>query len=51
MIHHITGGLGAFAGGIVFDAAGTYESVIIVMIGLSVAGLITVFLLKDNRVF
>ena len=51
MIHHITGGLGAFAGGIVFDTAGTYESVIIVMIGLSVAGLITVFLLKDNRAF
>ena len=50
MIHHISGGLGAFVGGVVFDSTGTYEPVIIAMVGLSVAGLISVSLLRDNRV-
>tara|TARA_B100001013_G_scaffold2847_1_gene2031 strand:- start:632 stop:1867 length:1236 start_codon:yes stop_codon:yes gene_type:complete len=50
MIHHISGGLGAFVGGVVFDSTGTYEPLIIAMVGLSVAGLISVSLLRDNRV-
>ena len=49
MIHHISGGLGAFVGGVVFDSTGTYEPVIIAMVVLSVLGLISVSLLRDNR--
>ena len=37
-------------GGVVFDSIGTYEPLIIAMVGLSVAGLICVSLLRDNQV-
>ncbi len=45
MIHHGAGGLGAFAGGYVFDAAGNYEAMFQAMVVLSAAAIALTWLL------
>jgi len=40
MAHHMAGGLGAYAGGLLFDRSGDYMSAFILMLVLSVAGVV-----------
>ena len=40
MVHHISGGIGAYAGAALFDARGNYDSAFVVMLALSVAAVL-----------
>lgn len=40
MVHHMFGGVGAFVGARLFDTSGTYDSTLVLMLVLSVAGLV-----------
>lgn len=49
MVHHISGGVGAYVGAALFDANGNYDVVFVVILALSVsAGVLTLFLQRGN---
>ncbi len=49
MIHHICGGLGAFAGAALFDTEGNYDSAFVLMLILSVAAMAVTWCLRVAR--
>ncbi len=49
MVHHISGGLGAYAGAALFDARGNYDSVFVLMLVLSVAAIVVTWHLRGPR--
>ena len=48
MIHHMAGGLGAYAGAALFDARGNYDAAFLVMFVLSVAALAPIMRLRGS---
>ena len=49
MVHQMSGGLGAFVGGVIFDSFGGYYWAWVLALMLSVIGASTVLLLEDRR--
>lgn len=49
MVHHFAGGIGAFTGGWVFEASGSYDSAFTLMLAMSVAALALVWTQTENR--
>ena len=49
MVHHGAGGLGAYAGGIVYDVFGSYQVIFQIMLMVSFAALLTTWLLSRLR--
>ncbi len=47
MIHQITGGLGAFAGGWIFDQTGAYDIAFVLMLALSLAATVFTFVIRE----
>jgi predicted MFS family arabinose efflux permease len=50
MVHHGAGGLGAYAGGIVYDVFGSYQVIFQMMLMVSFAGLLTTWQLSRIRI-
>ena len=50
MVHHGAGGLGAYAGGIVYDVSGSYQVIFQIMLMVSFAGLLTTWQLSRIRI-
>ena len=50
MVHHGAGGLGAYAGGIVYDVFGSYQVIFQIMLMVSFAALLTTWLLSRIRI-
>ena len=50
MVHQMSGGLGAFVGGVIFDSFGGYHWAWVLALMLSVIGASAVLLLEDRRV-
>lgn len=50
MVHQLGGGLGAFAGGLIFDASGSYDAAFSLMLGLSVIAAFTTLFLRKRTV-
>ena len=50
MVHHGAGGLGAYAGGIVYDVFGNYQVIFQIMLMVSFAALLTTWLLSRIRI-
>ena len=48
MIHQIAGGVGAFAGAMIFDATGSYNGAFFVMLALSVVAAVSMLLLRER---
>ncbi len=49
MVHQIFGGVGAYAGAVIFDATGGYEAAFLVMLASSVAALALTLMLRRPR--
>jgi len=50
MVHHGAGGLGAYAGGIVYDVSGSYQVIFQIMLMVSFAALLTTWQLSRIRI-
>jgi len=50
MVHHGAGGLGAYAGGIIYDVFGSYQVIFQIMLMVSFAALLTTWLLSRIRI-
>ena len=50
MVHQMSGGLGAFIGGVVFDRFGDYQWAWVMALILSVIGASTVFAIHDRPI-
>ena len=50
MVHHGAGGLGAYAGGIIYDVFGSYQVIFQIMLIVSFAALLTTWLLSRIRI-
>ena len=48
MVHQMSGGLGAFIGGLMFDNSGDYQDVWLLALILSVVGYVSVFAIRDR---
>ena len=46
MVHHIFGGLGAYAGAAVFDATGTYNGAFVFMLVISALAVVLTLMLQ-----
>ena len=49
MVHQIAGGIGALAGGILFDVNGNYDAVFVLMFVLSIIALVVSLMVKEKR--
>ena len=49
MVHHICGGMGAYAGAVLFDRQGSYQNAFVAMLVLSVAGLLLAYGLRTRK--
>ena len=47
MIHQILGGLGAFAGGWIYDMTGNYNAAFVLMLALSIAATVLTFAVRE----
>ena len=50
MVHQMSGGLGAYVGGVVFDSFGSYQWAFVMAFALSIVAAITTLSLRDPRV-
>jgi len=49
MVHQIFGGIGAYAGALVFDYSGSYDAAFIALLVASVAGLVLALMLRAPK--
>ena len=50
MVHQVGGAVGAFAGGIIFDVTGSYQLIMLMMIGFAAAGTVAVTLIRERPI-
>ena len=48
MVHQIAGGLGAFAGAIIFDLRGSYDAALMLMLGLAIVAAVMTLLVREG---
>ncbi len=48
MVHQIAGGLGAFAGAIIFDLRGSYDAAFLLMLGLAIVAAVMTMLVQER---
>jgi hypothetical protein len=48
-VHQIFGGIGAYAGALIFDATGSYDAAFVLMLAASTLALVLTLLLRPAR--